>query len=174
MAYMNTPSSNCLYLLLVSHSRILSSSKSDSRTNKLAFIVVPAIYLIFITSVNAGELSSEVNKSWQLVHSILLRISGIIDLDKGDIQGISFIINLFQPRLDLITLDTVILICNILMIKCPKLLNYSQKYTATNSFSSRSFSSSFLLTSSISSLVSNTSCEVSQPRIISPSIRSPS
>lgn len=116
MAYMNTPSSNCLYLLLVSHSRILSSSKSDSRRNKLAFIVVPAIYLIFITSVNAGELSSEVNKSRQLVHSILLRISGIINLDKGNVQGISFIINLFQPRLDLITLDTVILICNILMI----------------------------------------------------------
>lgn len=122
MAYMNTPSSNCLYLLLVSHSRILSSSKSDSRRNKLAFIVVPAIYLIFITSVNAGELSSEVNKSWQLVHSILLRISGIINLDKGNVQGISFIINLFQPRLDLITLDTVILICNILLIKCPKLV----------------------------------------------------
>ena len=105
------------HLLLVSHSRILSSSKRDSRKiTKLAFIAVQAIYLIFITSVNAGELSSEVNKSRKLVHSILLCISWIVNLDKGDVQSVCFIINFFQPRLDLITLNTVVLICNISMI----------------------------------------------------------
>ena len=87
-----------------------------SGIHKLAFIVVPAIYLIFITSVNAGELSSEVNKSRKLVHSILLCISWIVDLDKGDVQGICFVVNLLQPRLYLIALDTVVLICKVLMI----------------------------------------------------------
>ena len=76
----------------------------------------PATCLIFITSVNAGELSSEVNKSRKLVHSILLCISWIIDLDKGDVQGICFVVNLLQPRLYLIALNTVVLICKVLMI----------------------------------------------------------
>ena len=75
-----------------------------------------AISLIFITSVNAGELSSEVNKSRQLVHSILLCISWIVNLDKGDVEGIRFIVDLLKTRLHLITLDTIVLICKVVMI----------------------------------------------------------
>lgn len=50
---------------------------------------------------------------------------------------------------------------------------YLQKYTAKNSFSSNNLVNIFRFTSSISFLISNTSCEVNQVRIFSASNKSP-
>lgn len=52
--------------------------------------------LCVVTSVNAWELFSEVDKCWQFGHSVFSSISGIIDLDERYVQVVSFLVNFFQ------------------------------------------------------------------------------
>ena len=65
---------------------------------------------IIQTSVDAGELSPEVDQSRQLVDPVLLGVSGVIYLDEGDVQRVRLVVNLLQTRHHLVTLDTVVLV----------------------------------------------------------------
>lgn len=69
--------------------------------------ICPSTAKLLHTSVYAGEPSPEVHQRRQLLDAILLGIACVSDLDKGDVQVISLIINLLQLFKNLLALGIV-------------------------------------------------------------------
>lgn len=60
------------------------------------------------TSVYAREPSSEVDQGGELLNTVLLGVARVPDLDEGDVQVVSVIVNLLQLREDLFALGVVL------------------------------------------------------------------
>ena len=65
----------------------------------------------YLTSVNAGELSPEVDERRQLVDAVLLGVARVVDLDEGDVECVRLLVDALQPAQDALARGTTALDC---------------------------------------------------------------